>query len=204
LFRVRTFEVGVEIDRRELAVLDLGDQLAHLQAPIAQMHVAEDRPAIGAEQPLQAVADDGRAQMADMHGLGDIGAAEIQHRGLAVSGFGRAETNLLRDRADARGQYSIRHVEIDEAGTGDLDLRENRIGLQARRDLFGDRARIDLRLLGGRQRAVALELREIGPVGALHQAQLGQQSLGGERGARDRRQFLGERDHGVKRPNVRL
>ena len=28
--------------------LDLGDQLAHLQAPIAQMHVADHLPAIGA------------------------------------------------------------------------------------------------------------------------------------------------------------
>jgi len=41
------------------------------------MHIARYLPAIGAEQALQAVADDGRTQMAHMHGFGDVGTAEI-------------------------------------------------------------------------------------------------------------------------------
>ena len=58
---------------------DLADELPHLQAPIAQMYVARDGPAIGTEQALQTVADHRGAQMTNMHGLGDIGAA-IQKR----------------------------------------------------------------------------------------------------------------------------
>ena len=115
--------------------------------------------------------------MPDMHRLGDIGAAEIDHHRLAVAGLGRAEPRVLRQRAGARGQRRVGEIEIDEAGTGDLDLGEKRIGLQPGGDLLGDGARIGLGRLGRGQRAIALELRQVGPVGGLHLAEGLRQTL---------------------------
>ncbi len=174
LLRVRTFKGGVEIDGRQALDLDFRDQLAHLQPPVADMDIAHHRPAIGAEQPLQAVADHGRAQMTHMHGLGDIGAAEIDQNRFAV-GRGRRFR-----RRDAGIQRRIGEIKIDEARPCDLDLGKLRIGLQPRRDPLGDGAGIGFGFLGRRQRAVALELREIGTVGGLHQAEPFVQPFGGE------------------------
>ena len=72
-------KAGVEIRQAGLFQLHLVDELAHLQAPVAEVDVAGDGVAHEAEQALQAVADDGRAQVADVHFLGDVPAAEIDH-----------------------------------------------------------------------------------------------------------------------------
>ena len=140
------------------------------------MHVADHPPAIGAIKPLQAVADDGGAQMTDMHRLGDVGAAEIDHHRLAVAGCGR-KARALRQHGGARVQRLVGQIEIEKAGTGDLDLGEDAVGLQPRGDLFGNGAGIGFRRLRRRQRAIALELRQIGPVGHLHLAEMSRQAL---------------------------
>ena len=82
-----------------------------------------DVPAIGAKQLLQTVADDGRTQMAHMHGLGDIRSAEIDDELFAFARLRRAEPRIVRHRADAFGKRAIGHVEIDEARPRDLDFR---------------------------------------------------------------------------------
>ena len=195
--RVRTFEGGVEIDRRQAAQFHFGNQLAHLQAPIAQMHVADDAPAIGAIQPLQAVADDGGAQMMHRHGLGDIGTAEIDHQLLAVIGRGAG----LRQQ---RRQRRVAKVEIDETGTGDLDPGEARIFLQPRHDLFRDGAGVCFRSFRRRQRAIALELAQIRAVGLGDLAEMRRQAFRREGLAQARRQVCGDGHHGLKRPRVAL
>ncbi len=195
LRRIRTGVIRIEIDRRDAADRNLRDELAHLQAPVAHVNVAGDGPAIGAEQPLKTVADDGRAQMADMHGLGDVHAAEIEHHGLAGAGVGCSELRVPGQRDATLRERFVGDVKIDEAGAGDLNLREEWIGFKPRRDLLRDTARIGLGLLGGGERAVALKLREVGPVGAAHLTEGFGQALGRERGARDRAQFGQQRRH---------
>jgi hypothetical protein len=141
-------EVGVKIKRRAPFQLDFRDQLAHLQAPVAQMHVADHRPAIGAVKPLQAIADDGGAQMADMHRLGDVGTAEIDHHGarftIPCAGVGRTQPRIARQAIETVRQRRIGDVEIEKAGAGDFHFGECRISLQAACDLLGDGARIGL------------------------------------------------------------
>ena len=66
----------VGIDRRE-AFFEVRDQKPHLEAPVAEMRIAPHAVAAEAEQPLDALADDRRAQMAHMHRLGDVGTAVI-------------------------------------------------------------------------------------------------------------------------------
>ncbi len=115
---------------------------------------------------------------------------------MPVSGLGRAQFLVPGQRSGPRGQRVVGHVEIDEAGPGDLHLGEERIFLQPVHDLLRDRARIGLGLFGGRQCAIALELAEIRPVRRLDLAQLGRKAFGRERGSRDRRQLCGKAGHG--------
>ena len=195
LRRVWPFEIHIEIDGRNAAMFDLRDELAHLQAPVAQMHIACDLPSVGTKESLQGVADHRGTQMSNMHRLGHIRATEIDDDGLALARFRRAKTRVLRHRDHARGGGIIGHVEIDETRPGDLHLGEDRISLQPRRDLFGDRARILLGRFGRRQRAVALELREIRTIRNLNRTKLRRKPLRRERGARDRRQLGTQRSH---------
>ncbi len=77
-------KLGVEIEQVGLADLQLRDEHAHLQAPIAHMHVADGLVADELEDAADGIADDGGAQMADMHRLGDVGSAVIQHHDLGL------------------------------------------------------------------------------------------------------------------------
>ncbi len=199
-FGIGAGERRVEVDGRDAAMLDFGDQLAHLQAPVAKVHVARHRPAVCAVEPLQAVADDSRPQMADMHRLGDVRPAEIDDKRLALARLWSAETRVPGKGHAACGQRSVGDVQIDEAGTRDLDLGEQRIRLQARRNLVRNRTRIGLGLFGGGERTVALELCEVGTIRPRHLAERRRQTLRRERGSRDRTQLGAERAHGAKRP----
>jgi hypothetical protein len=67
--------------------------------------------------------------------------------------------------------------------------------MNPRGDLLRNGARIGFRGFGGGESAVALELREIGPIGALHLPEGFRQPLGRERGTRDRAQLCGQRSH---------
>ena len=130
LIRVRTFEIGVEIDRRDAHDLDFGNQLAHLQAPIAQMHVADHAPAIGAVQPLQAVADDGGAQMiAHAIGLAILGPPKSITTVLPLARS--AQARIARQHRRRALQRRIGEIQIEKAGTGDLDLGEDADRLSA-------------------------------------------------------------------------
>ena len=129
-------------------------------------------------------------------GLATLGPPKSSTAVLPSPVCGAPRRAIVGQRARARGQRRVGDVEIDEAGTGDLDLGEDRIGLEPRGDLLGEPARIGLGLLGRRQRAVALELRQIGPVRDLHRPQFGGKAFGGKSGTHDRRQFGGKASHG--------
>ncbi|MNS48254.1 hypothetical protein D3C72_808170 [compost metagenome] len=142
-----------------------GDQQAHLEAPVAEVGVAPDGVAAEAEQPLQALADDGRAQVADVHRLGHIGAGVVdddlaRRRVQRGAGQGFVGGHL----GGALGQGGVGELQVDEAGTGDLDRRQTRVGAQAFGDAGGQLARIGLQRLGGGQGAVGLEVGQVGAV----------------------------------------
>ncbi len=52
----------------------VGQQHAELRAPVTHVILAYDRVPERLEHPRYRIADDGAAQMADVHGLGQIGA----------------------------------------------------------------------------------------------------------------------------------
>ena len=191
---------GVEIDRRDAAQFHFGDQLAHLQAPIAQMHVADHMPAIGAVKPLQAIADDGGAQMPHMHGLGDIGPAEIDDRGAALAGIGRAQP-LVAAPARPRCAASTSSVTSRLMKPGPaISTLANCGSAFSRAAIFSAMARgLAFRKFCRRQGAIALELRQVGPVRGQHLAERRIQPFGRERLAHGARQLGRQRNHGAER-----
>ena len=74
----------VKIDQLRLAVPKFLDDQAHLQAPVAQMHVADHVVAQEIAQALDALADHGRAQMAHVQRLGHIGPTVVHDDGLRL------------------------------------------------------------------------------------------------------------------------
>jgi len=68
------------------------------------------------------------------------------------------------ERGETRGDPVGRHGDVEEAGSGQLQLRDERgpIGLEAREDGLRDLARRHVQGLRGRQRVVALEVAELG------------------------------------------
>ena len=81
--------------------------------------------------------------MSHMHGLGDIGTAKIDDRGLSLTGIRRAQFLVTRQIAQRRAQHGIADIQIDEAGTGDFNLGEARILFQPRDKLLVRQQRIE-------------------------------------------------------------
>ncbi len=82
----RLFGVRLQPVRdRRIGVGAGGDQQAHLEAPVAEVGVAQDLVAGETVQPLDRLADDRGAQVADVHLLGDVGAAVVDQHLRGVS-----------------------------------------------------------------------------------------------------------------------
>ena len=156
--------VRVKVAQVGLALLQLGDNQTHLQAPVPQVNVTDGIVAKEPVQPLDALADDGRAQVADVQGLCHVGPAVVHHHGFALAGFDNAEI-----RGGAHGfqvvlQEGIRQLQVDEAGHD--SLHHGVVGgIQLGGHGLGNLDGGALILLGGRQRTVALVFAQVGTVG---------------------------------------
>ena len=82
-------------------VLPAPEDHAELRAPVAQVVVADHLMAQGREDPGQAVADHGRADVPHVHRLGDVGRGEVDDDRPRLRG--RHETGKTRHRADRPG-----------------------------------------------------------------------------------------------------
>ena len=81
--------------------LHLRDNEAHLQAPVAEVDVADD---VVAEEPVDALdglSDDGASQVSDVQGLGDVRPAVVNDDGLG---------GLVRLHAKVLGQIHLGNV----------------------------------------------------------------------------------------------
>ena len=154
--RIIAVEIRVVIDEVRLLFLQLGDQMPHLQAPIAQMDVRHDRIPAETENTLETVAQNRGAQVADMHRLGHIGSTEIDHHrfrrldrrcsgALISSDLGRACV-IGRGR---RGQ-------VYETGTGNLGIGQEVTAGDLFKHGLRDIARRLSGLFGRRHGAIAL------------------------------------------------
>ena len=129
------------------------------------MDVSNDLVAEEAVNALDALSDDGRAQMSHMERLGHIGAAIVEHNGLGRS---------LRLHAEGRRGGHTRHIvpqnrrahrQVEEAGLYRLHLCEHRFPLELLSHSFRQLQRRTVRLLGCRHGAIALIFAQIRAIG---------------------------------------
>ena len=69
---------------------------AELRAPVADVIVADHVVAGELQHPAQRVADHRRADMADVHRLGDVGGREVDHEGSRPGDRGDAQPRIAR------------------------------------------------------------------------------------------------------------
>ena len=163
-------EVGIEVGEVGLTLLKLGDDQTHLQAPVTQVDVADDVIAQEAVQPLQAFADDGGAQMADVQGLCHVGSAVVDDHLLAGTHLLSAEGVGGAHFFQVLCQEGARELQVDEArayGFHQIVVAGIQLGHNSLGNLDGGA----LVLLGSGQRAVALVFTQVGPVGNIDPAE---------------------------------
>ncbi len=74
------------------------------------------------QQPCERIADDGAAQVADVHFLGEVGRRVIDHHGLWTLGAALWLRDVEPLSRDGRGQKFWRQMNVDETRPGDFHL----------------------------------------------------------------------------------
>ena len=139
LLSIFTFVEGLQVanGRRDgrivgKLVAEVSDEHAELGAPVADVVESEDVVADELEQAADAVADDCRAQVADVHLLGDVWRGEVDHGSLLVAADkGRTHATVGHDLAQLGAHKLLGQVDVDEARSADLALGNDLVGRQA-------------------------------------------------------------------------
>ncbi len=138
---------------------------AKLRAPVADVVVALHVVAGEAEQAIQGRSDHRTAEMAHVHGLGDVGGGEIDDHVPGHVGERHAQPLVGHQFSERPLEPGRRQREVDEAGAGDLRRLAAVGDVQVRQDAFGDLARRLAELFGQRHRAVGLVVAEFRVLG---------------------------------------
>ena len=168
-FRIVTCMSLVKVREFRLPAAQLLDDKSHLEAPVAEVHIAYHLVSEKCAHALQGLADDGRAQVSHVERLCDICAAVVDDNLPVLIAHGAA-LRLLPEGAYRRRERIRAHAEVDEARRHGTDFREKALFLQFRGDCLGDLERPLARLLCDRHGAVALVLAEIRAVRELHRS----------------------------------
>src|SRR5436190_18703558 len=90
---------------------------AELRSPVAEVIVADDLVSEKTQQARQGVADNRAAQVADVHRLGDIRAAEIDDVSLCLRQRRDPQARIAGDLPNQRGQPISFEANVDKART---------------------------------------------------------------------------------------
>lgn len=131
----------------------LGNNHAHRGSPIAEMNVRNDLMSDKLFNPADCLADNRRAQMPDMHGFGNIGAAGIDNDIFGIFSLGAAQPFVGADFIHQLGNKSIVQREVDEPRAVNRNLSKIPVLLQLGGNLRGDFARVFAFALGQSQSA---------------------------------------------------
>ena len=159
------------------------DELAELRAPVAEMVVANHFGPGEGEEPADCLADDGGAEVADMHLLGRVGGGVVDHPGLAGVGVGGAGPQMPLGIVglEPAKQGGRLKAEVDEARTSQRYVKVLPQNLQGINQLLGHGTGVLLFALGEGEGAVGLEIsmRRVGHTHLRVETTLGQTELGG-------------------------
>jgi hypothetical protein len=112
---------GVGLQRFAVhAPLPPGEQHPELGAPIAQVIVGDDLVAQQAERARQTIAQNGRADMADVHGLGHVGRTEIDDHSPRLRAGCKEEVFSARRGLQGWASAVGLSRKFKEAGAGDF------------------------------------------------------------------------------------
>ena len=163
--RILAGESGIKVGQFRLTLADFLDDQAHLQAPVTHVDVANDIVAEVAVDALQAFADDGRTQMADVQGFCHIGTAVVHHHGFCIGIC--LQTEML---ADGHVGHIVTQplggdIEVQETGIDGSDHAEHGIACQLLGYGIGNLDGGALIGLGSGHGTVALEFTQVGTIG---------------------------------------
>ena len=99
------------------------DQHPERRAPVADVVLADHLVAREGQEPHDRVADHGRAQVPDVHLLGDVRRRVVHDHALGRRRGRHAEPVADGHRSHLRGEEGVAEREVDEPGPGDLDER---------------------------------------------------------------------------------
>ncbi|MEH2485560.1 hypothetical protein V1280_001499 [Bradyrhizobium sp. AZCC 2230] len=180
--RIEAFRNRTDILTERLAIPQERGTPEHidLRAGVVDVIFAGDIVAAELEQARQRIAEHGAAAMADMHRTGRIGR-DVFDIDLGAATNAAVIGALAQHRPQCLRPGGGYQRQIDEAGTGDIDLGDQRIGAEPLGDLLGEVTGLCLCLFrkhhGGVGRHVAMggiarrldhharEIDALGPVG---------------------------------------
>ncbi len=149
----------------------------------------------GLEHAGQRVAEDGAAQVADVHLLGDVGRGVVDRDRLGLRHRGDAEARVGGHLADGAGEEAGVERQVDEAGPGDLHGRGDAREVEALHDLGGDVAGRAAELLAQAERDVGLVVGAIGAAQRRVRARVIRPERGSDRRLERRRQRVERVSH---------
>ena len=141
------------------------EQFSELRAPVAQMIVGDDAVSEQARNACEGIAENGRANVADMHGLGGVGGTEINDDGAGAAGFVHQRALAARHTLEGEREGGDFEAEIEKAGAGNFGRFGPFGNVEAGGDIGGELAGIDLAGLGQGDEGAGLVIAEAG-VGA--------------------------------------
>ena len=173
------------------------EEHAELGAPVADVVVAHDAMPEEGGAAGEGVAEDGGADVADVHRLGDVGRAEVDEDGLRLLRGGDAEARVGGEGGELAFEGAGEEAEIDEAGPGDFGRGAEVGHVEVLDDLGGELARVGALLLGEDHGGIGLVVAKAGVGGGLD-AGIGKAEVG-EGGAEAGFELGGEGHVGGKR-----
>ena len=163
-------EVVALLLREQLAVAL--DEDAELRPPVAEVVVGDDRVAEREEEAFDRVADDGRADVADVHLLGRVGRGVVDDDLPPRADLRDTKMRRLVERTQARREPPVRDGEVEEPGPRHIDFLERLAAFEFLGDFHARLTRVEAHRLREPQRLVALVVAEL-RVARGHDAQLG-------------------------------
>ena len=101
------------------------DEHAELRAPVTHVVDADDLVTAELQDARQAVADDGAAQMAHVHVLGDVGRAVINNNALLL--HGRGDAAIHKDTVNTISDPVPVQIHVDESRSSNFCFANDRI-----------------------------------------------------------------------------
>ena len=175
------------------------NDLAKLRAPVAEMVIGDDAVAQEAGDTGEGIAEDGAADVADVHRLCHVGAREVGDDGLGLRGRRDAEHRVGGDGAEALFEVGGDDAEVDEPGAGDLRRLAQAGDVEAGDDLLGELAGIRALLFCQQHGDVGLVIAESRVGGDGDDGSYGRDgSQSGERGAQPALEHRGKGLHPLR------